>query len=370
MKKRIIALVAMGVMAVSMVGCGADKTAEVQSTEENQQMANPWRDSTEEEANATLPNCFTAPEEATNVKWSIMDATDETAGDMVQMNFTWYDMEFTAREQIVVDAETDISGMNYEWTSEEDINLSNWNMAGKTYFYSGDDESVQLCTWYDKTISAAYSVSVASKDLDGFDIQAIAEGMYKQADAAVGAEDENSVEFIKKAAEETAPQIDISDCDTFTHIVNKLDKEMGYQNIKVNGVDVLIITSGTYDNLDDEGNQAAIDGTLYIYKDQMPYKLGSVCSGGTAYPITLKDGYLYTGSNHWVCKWTIKDDALYVAELASVQYDENGDGTYSYVTEDGTENSDMDQKAAEEKLDSLFNEMFEGEVINFFPGSN
>ncbi len=37
---------------------------------------------------------------------------------------------------------------------------------------------VDLLTWYDYEIGIAYSVSVEADDLDGFDLEAIAEQMY------------------------------------------------------------------------------------------------------------------------------------------------------------------------------------------------
>lgn len=56
-----------------------------------------------------------------------------------------------------------------------------------------------------------------------------------------------------------APFVDISDCDTFTDIVNKLENGQGYANLSF---------------------------------------LGSVASSGTAYPLSVKDDMLYSGGNH------------------------------------------------------------------------
>ena len=140
--------------------------------------------------------------------------------------------------------------------------------------------------------------------------------------------DENSIDFIKQVSNECAPEIDFSDCDTFTDMLNKkkITAGMGYANITVGDVDVFAVTSGTYDNMD--GNMAGIDATLFTYDDGNIVELGKICSGGTAYPIATKDGYIYTASNHWVCKYVIGDDnSLQIIEKASVVYDENGDGT-------------------------------------------
>ncbi len=148
--------------------------------------------------------------------------------------------------------------------------------------------------------------------------------------------DENSIDFIKQVSNECAPEIDFSDCDTFTDMLNKkkITAGMGYANITVGDVDVFAVTSGTYDNMD--GNMAGIDATLFTYDDGNIVELGKICSGGTAYPIATKDGYIYTASNHWVCKYVIGDDnSLQIMEKASVVYDTDGNGTYFYESEDG-----------------------------------
>lgn len=158
--------------------------------------------------------------------------------------------------------------------------------------------------------------------------------------------DENSAEFIASAAAEAAPSIDISNCYTFTQIVDqKLSPGMGYANVTIGDEDALLVCSGAYDNLD--GNMAAIDATVFIYKDNAPYEVGKACSAGTAYPLAVKDGMLYTGSNHWICKYTIEDDKLTLAEMASVNYDAEGNGTY------------------EGRFEELNDEMQKAEIVNF-----
>ena len=178
--------------------------------------------------------------------------------------------------------------------------------------------------------------------------------------------DENSIDFIKQISEESAPSIDISDCGTFTDLLNKgrVSTGMGYANITVGDVDVFVVAGATYDNLD--GNMAGIDATLFTYDDGNIVELGKICSGGTAYPIATKDGYIYTASNHWVCKYVIGDDnSLKIMEKASVVYDENGNGTYFYDSEDGGDYSKIDSAHAEEIMNQLYDEMGAAEIINF-----
>ena len=175
---------------------------------------------------------------------------------------------------------------------------------------------------------------------------------------------ETSIDFIKKAADETAPDIDISGCDTFTQIVDKkLESGMGYANVDFEDTNVLMVCSGTYDNLD--GNMAAIDTTIYIYKDGMPEVLGKACSGGTAYPLAKEGKYLYTGSNHWVCKYVVSENGLQLMEKASVEYNSDGDEIYFYESEDGGDYSKIDSSEAEKIMNDLYDEMIAAEIINF-----
>ncbi len=381
----------------------AEDSAETLEDDPEASAVNPWSTCTEEEASALVPRCFTAPQDAENVEWSVMQDDDdlESANPLVQMTFDYLGLSFTAREQGSNSGEMeDISGMYYDWDYTDDITLANWadgNMPAVFKAYSGDDETAQLCQWFDIETGYSYSLGVTAEDLDGFDLQAVAEAIYdpeknsetegsnleetgaETTDAEdaedteestgedIGAEgdlDENSIEFIKKAAEEYTVDIDTEGCDTFTQIVDeKLSSGMGYANTTISDTDVLLVTSGTYDNLD--GNMAAIDATVFMYKDDVPYLVGSLCSGGTAYPITVKDGMVYTGSNHWICKYALTDGKLMITEKASVVYDTDGNGTYYYESEDGGDYSNMSSDEAEKIFDSLVDEMAEGEVVNF-----
>ena len=101
---------------------------------------------------------------------------------MVQLTYDLDNAEITAREQAVSGEEiVDISGMYYEWTVSDEGILANWaggNMPFKSYRYIGDNEYVDLILWFDIETGYAYSVSAQAPDLDGFDIQAVAEQMY------------------------------------------------------------------------------------------------------------------------------------------------------------------------------------------------
>ena len=161
---------------ILIIGCGKEAVSE-----EAVGMANPWSDCSEEEAASVCPRLFKAPAGASDIKWSKMEDQAEGKGILFQLSFTLNGNEFCARAQCGA-AETDeIHGLYYDWNVTDDCTLANWgegHMQGKTYRYIDDNNTVDLITWYDIEIGIAYSLSVSAPDLDGFDIQAIAEQMY------------------------------------------------------------------------------------------------------------------------------------------------------------------------------------------------
>ena len=147
-------------------------------------MANPWHEITEEEAEASCDRLFKAPEGAENIIWSQMgDTADPINGSfpLLQLDFDLDRLHYTARAQEGTGEDADISGIWYDWTVVDEVTLANWGdglMKGKVYRWRTDKETVDLCTWYDIEIGISYTLSTAAPDLDGFDIQAIAEAMY------------------------------------------------------------------------------------------------------------------------------------------------------------------------------------------------
>ena len=213
MKKRIIVLATVLAMSAStIIGCGSTKeaseattetstseesTAEApeaaepaettEETEESVGMANPWVEITEEEAKDCCFRLFKAPEGATAQTWlkcEDLADPDVALGPMIQLSFTLDGMEYTARAQQGADMDADIAGNYVEWTvGPEETTLANWgegNMIGQTYRAINDSGYVDMITWYDIEIGIAYSLTVSAEDLDGFDIQAIAEQMYSE----------------------------------------------------------------------------------------------------------------------------------------------------------------------------------------------
>ena len=200
MKKKFLVLASVMMLALA-TGCGKEEkesettteatTQAVTATEEavgGDQVANPWKAITEDEAIAKIPRLFKAPDDAEDVKWSVMES-EETKEPMVQLDFERDDTDFTARAQ-VGGKEEDISGMYYEWTAKEDVTLSNWgdgNMPAKLYVYS-DNGAVEnmLITWFDVEVGINYSLGATGKDLDGLDLSAVADQMYIDREATAG----------------------------------------------------------------------------------------------------------------------------------------------------------------------------------------
>ncbi len=382
MKKRILALLMTGAMVLSAMGCGAQVETEqtsditneevaladtVEASEEASQevgIANPWRDITYEEANATVGKLFKAPEGATNVQWSICDSVADPSGfpgPLVQLTYDFDHYSVTAREQATSEDAEDISGMYYDWTATDETNLGYWGygkMPAKFYRYISDEEWADLCTFYDVELGAAYSFSVVAKDLDGFDIQAVVESMFDQ---------ETQYGYNPLSYMDEHEPLDITGCDTFTQIVDKLEPGFAYANATIDGVDVLLVTDYTFHDPDTDKDNA-IEAEIFAYGDGVPYLAGYVSAGGTAYPLSITDGKLFVGGNHFIKEYAFMGQKyMMVLEGSWVDYDSDGNGTY-YAHSDVREyaEAEADCKVADDSImTDLFDRYMNGEVIDF-----
>lgn len=153
---------------------------------------------------------------------------------------------------------------------------------------------------------------------------------------------------------------DMSKYPTFTRIVDSLYPNMAYANVTLDGTDVLLVANGSYDNLD--GNEAAIDSSVFMYDENGNVVfLGTVQSGGTANPLAVKDGKLYTSGHHFVTRNTVKDGKLVAEETAYEEFDTNGNATYFLETGDGEKTEVEDDK----RLQEMFEEYSEAEIVSF-----
>ena len=150
-------------------------------------------------------------------------------------------------------------------------------------------------------------------------------------------------------------KVDLSKYGTFTEMLKDFKKGMGYANVQLGDTDVFLASSATYIGENDIPN--AIDASIFMYNDKGEIEyLGQVQSGGTAYPLMIADGYLYSGGHHFVTKTTVKDGMLVAEEEAYETFDADGNATYYYGKE---------KVADDTNLTRLFEEYFAGEIVEF-----
>ncbi|MCR5590833.1 MAG: hypothetical protein K6F73_04815 [Lachnospiraceae bacterium] len=153
-------------------------------------------------------------------------------------------------------------------------------------------------------------------------------------------------------------------CDTFTQLVeSSLESGQGYTNVKIGDTDVLAVALSTFDGYGDPASTAA---ELFCYDDdgRICYVGGIEC-GGTATPLAVKDGMLFAANHHYIGKYTITDGKLVVVEEAWEKYDEDGNATYSYSSDDGGDYSGMDSSEAEAIFNELFDEYTDADILFF-----
>lgn len=374
-KKRFGLMIFTLMMSVSLCAC-TKETAPVQESktddtviadDNSDRAVNPWRECTEQEANNAVPNMFKAPQDAKNISFSMMEAQGENV--LVQMTFDLSGTEFCAREQTVsTEKITDISGMYYDWQLIDRVTMANWgggNMVGEARGYHSDDEDAQLILWYDVETGAAYSLSATGPDLDGLDIQAVAEQMYYEDDQTLSDASANPDEG-------EHVYLDISGCDTFTQIIDKkLTEGMGYINTDIGDTNVFMVTSYVYDNNGGVGDPfwAAIDAEIYYYDEDGSIRcMGYVSAGGTAYPLAIANGKLYVGNNHGMAKYIADPDLglILIDDEAWVEYDSEGKETYYHRSDLkgslGDENGVLKDDSI---MNSYFKEYADAEVLYF-----
>ena len=201
-KKVMISLCILAMTITSLAGCTGKQTkpspepaTEEPAAEEPEEtgegevyqagMGNPWVEITEDEAKQLCTRLFKAPEGASSLVWMKCENLGDPkngVGPLVQLKFRLDGIDLTARAQQGAKEDEDISGIYGEPTvGPDDVTLANWgegHMTGKTCRYTDDQGTIDLITWYDIEIGIKYSLSADAEDLDGFDIQAVAEQMY------------------------------------------------------------------------------------------------------------------------------------------------------------------------------------------------
>ena len=149
-------------------------------------------------------------------------------------------------------------------------------------------------------------------------------------------------------------KVDLSKYATFTKMLDDFKKGMGYANEKIGDTDVFLVSSGTYNG--ENGTHNAMDASVFIYGEDKILYLGTVRSSGTAYPVTIADGCLFTGGHHNVVKSTVKDGKLITVDEASEVFDTDGNATYYHGSKKVKDDTDLSR---------LFDEYFAGEAVDF-----
>ncbi len=139
-------------------------------------MANPWRETTEEEVFELCPNVlFTAPSGAKYETWTIMEGSGEP---LVELDFEYADIKIAARAQRDKAEDADISGMYYDFSHIMYMNMDGWDAAAHLYEVKDGENTIQKLEWYDESNNTDYCLCAVAPDLDGFDIFALAMRMY------------------------------------------------------------------------------------------------------------------------------------------------------------------------------------------------
>ena len=159
--------------------------------------------------------------------------------------------------------------------------------------------------------------------------------------------------------------------ESFDELISYLKDGEAYTYFDIEGFDgqVLAVTDGTFDDL--EGHTAAIDTTFYGEIDGTVCFIGNAFSGGTAYPIRCDGTVIYAAGNHEYQSEFMGPDgrALIVKDYVHVDYDENGNASYSGFRR-GTNTSDgedipSDPAEAEKIFEELFADLEDKPVLDF-----
>ncbi len=166
MKKFLV--IALSVLCVFALASCANKKTEAEPTVG---MPNPWEDTDAKDFVEKSGLDLNVPEGAENVSYRVLTETK-----LGEMRFTLNGVEFIARIKSVGEWE-DLSGIYVTWDSTEDCEIS--YCSGKLMTGKLDGETVELVEWFDIVPGVMYSLSCSDKDLDGLDIIAVAEQVFK-----------------------------------------------------------------------------------------------------------------------------------------------------------------------------------------------
>ena len=333
-----------------------EETAATESTggedSGNTRLANPWKDNVSADDVYDLVNAyFIVPLGATNEVYRIMESDK-----LAEMDFERDGLKFTARMK-PASAFEDISGMNYEWTADEpDDNIGDESRARR---FISDEETVDSLLWYDKTSGMMFSLSTSDKDLDGFDITAIASEMYQPE-----TEEFMPGSFVEEAAGK-------NNFTSYDEVLSYLKTGNGYAYFELEGYDgkLLAVAEKIYD--DKEGHKVASEATFYGDFNGTVKFVGNAFSGGEAYPLKCDKTAVYDArDNAYESEFMgPQGDALIVKDYIIEDTDEQGNVTYSGFrrAENTSEGDDLPKDPAEagKVFSSLMEEYGKKPVMEF-----
>ena len=166
MKKTLILI---SIFMIMIVSCSGKKPAVNADANKTVGLPNPVQESTAEEITNRLNVKFAVPDNAKNIRYSII------AGNLAQMDFIWNEAECTARIKRNAESE-DISGFYYNWSNEtpctvgENAGIVKWQITEV-------GEAVGICLWQNKASNLTYSVSM-KKNADSEKLAALANDIY------------------------------------------------------------------------------------------------------------------------------------------------------------------------------------------------
>lgn len=179
--KKILAVILTLTIIFTLCACGKKEDTDEKAVG----MANPWRACEKSEISEEFYLYMEIPEDAKDVVYQMNDTIH-----MGEAKYTSDGTDFVYRVQYTPELQ-DISGMYCKWDLEENGNM----MANVDEFYenyqgnetktmckSDSDGDAQVINWYDPVFGRTMCLIAESKDLNGFDIQALAEQMYYQPD--------------------------------------------------------------------------------------------------------------------------------------------------------------------------------------------
>jgi len=114
-------------------------------------MANPWIDTTQEDLEARTGMHLCVPEGATDVIWRVL-----TTAGLAELRFTLDGVSYIARA-LPAEFERDISGMYYNWITEEECRIAGLEGLMQITWLPG--EKVMLCQWYDEATEVMFSLA-------------------------------------------------------------------------------------------------------------------------------------------------------------------------------------------------------------------